>query len=109
MSTVQTNEPQEMDYLPPLDHYIAASLAAVQTLAAIERAADLLPGALIDDWIEGIESNSYDRAALDNWARWIADGYVDDDGEPLDEEEVRRMLKPVFAAREVANSGNLTT
>jgi hypothetical protein len=76
--------------------YIDASMATVMKLAEIERAADLQPGGLIEDFVAGVNENYFDGPALDNWARYIVDGYDAEDGGNLDEEEVRRQIAPVF-------------
>lgn len=84
------------DTRPPMRAYIEASLATVMKLAEIERAADLPPGGLIEDFIAGVNNNYFNAPALDNWANYIVDGFNADDGGNLDVEEVRRQLAPVF-------------
>lgn len=97
---MKTSNPRQKeshaDTRPPLRAYIDAAMASVLKLAEIERAADLPPGGLIEDWFDGVAENYFDGTTLDAWAKYIADVYAADDGSNIDVEEVRRQLAPVF-------------
>lgn len=86
---------------PPLSYYIKAGMPALRLLARIEREADVMPGSLIGEAIEGVQCNCTSTITPAHaWAHWVASNYQHEDGGPYTREEeadLAARLAPLFA------------
>lgn len=86
---------------PPLADYIKAGMPALRLLAKIEREADVMPGSLIGEAVEGVQCNcTTTLTPAHAWAHWVASNYQHEDGASHTREEeadLAARLAPLFA------------